>query len=154
MSDEKSPALSVPARDDSIIIVEGGTPTCICHWAVHPNQQPIHIVLDSIERSDAAWNARGYAVCPDCGMAITFIRNEIPIVAYTFKCPCCDTKDHIEYLIDKIDRSSDGSPGFEFEARIQCKTCHRKRSFKKFIGDVLSSIKIEITPDGIGIKKE
>jgi hypothetical protein len=156
MSDEHNIALSVPAREDSMIVVEGQPShclSCLCQF-LNYNSMPIHIVLDSIERSDDAWNARGYAVCPDCGMAIEFIRNEIPIVADTFKCPRCDTKDQIEYLIDRIDRSRDGAPGFEFEARIQCKTCHKKRSFKKFVTNIVSSIKIEITPDGIGIKKE
>jgi hypothetical protein len=154
MTDEKSLALSVPAHDDSIIVVKRMVRGCICGFPIGDNQAPTHVVLDSIERSDAAWTAKGYAHCPLCAEASRLIRNEIPIVASTFRCPICDTKDHIEYLIDRIDRGLDGAPGFEFEARIQCKTCHKKRSFKKFITNILSNMKIEITPDGIGIKKE
>ena len=87
-------------------------------------------VMTSVERVEEGWKLSGRVHCPACFDAIALLQKHIPIETSAFHCPSCNEIETLEYILQKI---AEGSAGFEFEVRIQCNRCSKKRSLKKLL---------------------
>jgi C4-type Zn-finger protein len=136
-------------QQDAVVVVE----SIHCPHCMYGQDDPT-IVLESIRTKGDGWRATGSVKCPGCGVALTSLKKQIPIVAANFKCPTCNKKSKLKYKITKINQKGETKPQeFEFQVDISCSKLTHKFSYKKIIDSILNVMSINVGPEGVKISK-
>lgn len=131
-------------------------PSSICPHPSCMQEYPYHITTiesgeeDWIVHGKGSYNSEISIICPRCAAIYRTIVHTIPILCAPFPCPKCGNLQNLDYNIYSIKADNDS---FEFEVKIECKKCKKKKSFTKVIEKVLKIVRIEVKATGISVSK-
>lgn len=155
----------------TLIIVERflwGPPDCACDDAIRDLEQGSYdpdsssaMVNDSLieiyaaEVDDEEWRAQGHGQiisrrCRTCSAKYSAILEAIPVHLGRFECPKCGSSESISYKVDRLDCSNVFE--FDFEVRIVCDKCRKKKTLSTVLKNILKVVRIEVGPSGVTVK--
>lgn len=117
------------------------------------------VVLNAFTAKGDAWEVEGKANvvqcihghCANCGAIFDVARRAIPVQYPSLSCPQCRNKRLLRYRLKAVTQKNGG---FQFTARVECRTCGLAKTLKKALSFVGKIKRLKVSWLGVEIERE